>query len=73
MISNAEAAKSSLSITSKIMNSYESRQKLIESIVNKCVKYNLDGVNIDFENMREDDKDMYSRFIIELTPRLKKK
>ena len=71
MISNAEAAKSSLSITSKIMNSYESRQKLIESIVNKCVKYNLDGVNIDFENMREDDKDMYSRFIIELTPRLK--
>ena len=53
------------------MNSYESRQKLIESIVNKCVKYNLDGVNIDFENMREDDKDMYSRFIIELTPRLK--
>lgn len=71
MISNAEAAKSSLSITSKIMNSYESRQKLIESIVNKCVKYNLDGVNIDFENMREDDKDMYLRFIIELTPRLK--
>ena len=71
IISNAEAAKSSLAITSKIMNSYEARQKLIESIVNKCVKYNLDGVNIDFENMREEDKDMYSRFIIELTPRLK--
>ena len=37
MISNAEAAKSSLSITSKIMNSYESRQKLIEIIVNKYI------------------------------------
>ena len=71
MLSNAEAAKESLSITSKIMNSYELRQKLIESIVNKCVKYDIDGINVDFENMKQEDKDMYSRFIIELTPRLK--
>ena len=71
IVSNAEAATESLSITSKIMNSYEERQNLIESIVNKCVKYKLDGVNIDFENMKQEDKDMFSRFIIELTPRLK--
>lgn len=71
MVSNAEAATESLSITSKIMNSYELRQKLIESIVEKCVKYKLDGINIDFENMKQEDKDMFSRFIIELTPRLK--
>ena len=71
MFSNADAAAESLSITSKIMNSYELRQELIESLVNKCVKYKLDGINIDFENMRQDDKDMFSRFIIELTPRLK--
>lgn len=68
MVSNAEAG---LTVTSKIMNSYEKRQELIESIVNNCVKYNLDGVNIDFENMKQEDKDLYSRFIIELTPRLK--
>lgn len=71
MVQNAEAASSSLSITSEIMNSYEKRQKLIESIINKCVEYKLDGVNIDFENMKQEDKDMFSRFIIELTPRLK--
>lgn len=71
MFSNADAATESLSITSKIMNSYELRQELIESLVNKCVKYKLDGINIDFENMRQEDKDMFSRFIIELTPRLK--
>ncbi len=71
MVQNAEAASSSLSITSEIMNSYAKRQKLIESIVNKCVEYKLDGVNIDFENMKQEDKDMFSRFIIELTPRLK--
>lgn len=71
MLSNAEAATESLAITSKIMNSYELRQKLIENIVDKCVKYDLDGINVDFENMKQQDKDMYSRFIIELTPRLK--
>lgn len=71
MVQNAEAASESLSITSDIMNSYDKRQKLIESIVDKCVQYKLDGVNIDFENMKQEDKDMFSRFIIELTPRLK--
>ena len=71
MVSNSVAATESLEITSKIMNSYTLRKKLIESIVNKCVKYKLDGINIDFENMKQEDKDMYSRFIIELTPYLK--
>lgn len=71
MVSNAEAAKESLSITSEIVNNYSARQKLIESIVEKCVKYNLDGINLDFENMKQQDKDMFSRFVIELAPRLK--
>lgn len=71
MFSNAEAASKSLSITSSIVNSYEKRQELIENIVKACVKYELDGINIDFENMKQEDKDMFSRLIIELTPRLK--
>ena len=71
IFSNNEAATESLSITSKIVNSYKLRQKLIEELVDKCVEYKLDGINMDFENMKEEDKDMYSRFIIELTPRLK--
>ena len=71
MVSNAYAARESLDITSNIMNSYENRKQLIEDIVAKCVEYDLDGVNVDFENMYAEDKDKYSRFIIELTPRLK--
>jgi len=71
MVSNGVAANKSLNITSNIMNDYEKRKKLIESIVNKCVEYGVDGINIDFENMKSEDKDMYSRFIIELEPRLK--
>lgn len=69
MVSNA--GDGMITVTSRIMNSYESRKELIESIVKACVKYGLDGINVDFENMRQEDKDLYSRFIIELTPRLK--
>lgn len=60
-----------LSVTSEIMNDYNKRQELINEIIVACVKYKLDGINIDFENMKQEDKDMYSRFIIELTPRIK--
>lgn len=70
MVSNAPAANESLEITSEIMNSYENRKQLIEEIVDACVAYDLDGINIDFENMKQEDIDLYSRFIIELTPRL---
>ena len=69
MVSNA--GEGMLSVTSEIMNSFNKRQELIENIVNSCIKYDLDGINIDFENMKKEDIDLYSRFIIELTPRLK--
>lgn len=67
MVSNAEAG---IDVTSKILNSYSKRQELIENIVEKCVEYELDGINMDFENIYQDDKDKYSRFIIELVPRI---
>ena len=67
MISNAEAG---IKITSTILNSYTKRQELIESIVEKCAQYDIDGINVDFENIYEADKDKYSRFIIELMPRM---
>ena len=67
MVSNADAG---IKVTSTILNSYTKRQQLIDSIVEKCVEYGIDGINIDFENMYEKDKDKFSRFIIELTPRM---
>ena len=57
--------------TSEIMNDYELRKKLINQILEYVQKYNLDGVNINFENMKEEDKSLFSRFLIELTPRMK--
>lgn len=69
MVQNA--GNGMMNVTSKLLNDYDNRQKFINEIVDNCVKYKLDGVNMDFENMKLDDKDMYSRLIIELTPRLK--
>lgn len=56
--------------TAEIMRDYKLRQDLIENIVSLVVQYNLDGINIDFEYMHDEDKDLFSRFIIELKPRL---
>lgn len=69
MVQNA--GNGMINVTSEIMNDYNKRQELINEIVSVCVKYKLDGINLDFENMKQEDKDMYSRFVIELTPRLK--
>ncbi len=66
MVSN----NSYIETTSEILNSYKLRENLINQIVNVANKYQLDGINIDFENMNEEDKNLFSRFIIELKPRL---
>ena len=62
---------SMIDTTSEIMNDYQLRQNLINRIVSLVVKYDLDGINIDFEYMYAKDKQLFSRFIIELAPRLK--
>lgn len=58
--------------TSQILNDYAKRETMIENLMKLVEEYDLDGVNVDFENMNESDKDVYSRFLIELAPRLKK-
>jgi len=63
----------SLDETSKLLNSYENRNNTINNILELADKYNLDGINIDFENMYKSDKDVFTQFIVELYPRLKEK
>jgi spore germination protein YaaH len=58
-------------VTSTILNSYELRTQMIDKIVELAVKYQVDGINVDFENMNKEDQGVYSRFIIELAPRLR--
>ena len=69
MVQNA--GDNMINVTSELVNDYNNRQKFIEELINACIEYKIDGINMDFENMKQEDKDMYSRLIIELTPRLK--
>lgn len=57
--------------TAEILNDYKLREKLINNIVNLAIEYNVDGINIDFENIKAPNKEVFTRFIIELAPRLK--
>lgn len=70
MVANNTDSASKKQAFSKIMNDSNSRLQLINSIVEYVEKYNLDGINLDFENMYQADINMFSRFVIELEPRL---
>ena len=63
---------SDINDNSKILASFESRSKVIDSIVEKLVNEKVDGVYIDFEKMLMSDKDNYTRFILELSAILKR-
>ena len=68
MVSNSELGD--LDAMSKILEKFETRGYLIENIVSELIEAGVDGVNIDFENMYQEDKENFSRFLIELAPRL---
>lgn len=61
---------SRIDTTAEVMRDYKLREKLINQIVDYVTKYQLDGINIDFENMYAEDKDNFSQFLVELRPRL---
>ena len=44
---------------------------MIKDILNYVKEYNLDGINLDFEYMYQNDKDAFSKFVIELAPQLR--
>ena len=59
--------------THEILNDYKLRENLINNILSVTEENNFDGINLDFENMLEEDKDAYSKFVAELAPRLREK
>jgi spore germination protein YaaH len=58
--------------TSLLMNSETSRENLIKNILDLLKNDKLDGINIDFENMKIDDRNLYTQFIRELAPLVRK-
>jgi spore germination protein YaaH len=48
--------------------SYESRQQMIQQMLAYAKTFRLQGINLDFENVKTEDKDELVQFVRELTP-----
>lgn len=57
--------------TSIILNSTELRHNVIRQILAYAALYDLDGINLDFENIYLKDKDAYTQFVREISPLLR--
>lgn len=59
-------------VTSQIMRDEQKRENLIRNIIDIINTNELDGINIDFESMDAEDKYLYTQFLRELYPMVKK-
>ncbi|MDO4283308.1 MAG: glycosyl hydrolase family 18 protein [Clostridia bacterium] len=58
--------------TSQMLNSERNRENFIKNLVSIAKDNKIDGINIDFEAMKDDDRDLFTQFIRELAPILRK-
>jgi spore germination protein len=58
-------------LTRRVLNTPEIRERLINNIYNLVKTKNYAGVNIDFERIREGERDLYSGFLRSLSERLR--
>lgn len=54
-------------VTSDMLHNESVRLQFIRQLVGYAVEYDLDGINVDFENMMEDDKWLFTQFVRELS------
>src|SRR5690625_67835 len=55
-------------LTTEMLATYEARMKVIRELLYFAELYQLQGINLDFENVYLHDKDMLTQFVRELTP-----
>lgn len=51
---------------SKFLNNASARAACVEKMKEYILKYDLDGINLDFENMYQSDRDVYTLFVKEM-------
>ncbi len=66
-----DSASYSANDTSALLKSEYNRENFIKNIREIAKNDKLDGINIDFESMKDDDRELYTQFIRELTPILR--
>lgn len=59
-------------ITHEVLSSSAKREKVISKTLELTKKYNLKGINIDFEHTKKDDRDNITQFVRELSAQFKK-
>ncbi|WP_020618890.1 glycosyl hydrolase family 18 protein [Paenibacillus daejeonensis] len=59
-------------LTTEALATYESRLTMIQQLISYARTYQLQGINIDFENVYTEDKENLIQFVRELTPLLHK-
>lgn len=57
--------------TSEFLRSARARDAFIKDVLDSSLKYDFDGINIDFENVFLEDKDALSQFVAELSQTLR--
>ncbi|MFZ3587777.1 glycosyl hydrolase family 18 protein [Bacillus sp. DJP31] len=57
-------------LTHTVLQSYETRMNMIRQILQYSQMYQLNGINIDFENVKTEDGKLVTQFVKELTPYL---
>ncbi len=57
-------------LTRAVLADFETRDNMIRQLVQFAALYELDGINIDFENVYLEDKERLVQFVRELTPYL---
>ncbi|MFC0478066.1 glycosyl hydrolase family 18 protein [Robertmurraya beringensis] len=57
-------------LTHAAFKDYETRQKMIRELLHYSQLYELNGINIDIENVREEDGPLVTQFVREATPYL---
>ena len=55
-------------ITTEMLADYDTRMKVIKQLLSFAELYDLQGINLDFENVYLRDKDRFTQFVRELTP-----
>jgi spore germination protein YaaH len=58
-------------LTHKVLSSEQAQENMIKQLLLYADLYHLDGINIDFENIYDYDKDRFSAFVEKLSRRLK--
>jgi spore germination protein YaaH len=56
----------SKSLTHQVLQSTKIRREMIHQLIEYAIEYNLDGINIDFENVGSEDGQAFVQFIREL-------